>query len=398
MNHQSIFTSHSAEIYTNSHADRHSSYSLEKQQILNRQRAALAIQEISAWDGYHVTPLRSLSSLSQFLNVETIWYKDESERFGLGSFKALGGAYAVFRQLAQQIHLRAGVDCVTASDLFSGQYADLTSEITVTTATDGNHGRSVAWGAQQFGCRCVIYIHAGVSIGREQAIAAYGAEIRRVPGNYDDSVRQAAIEANKYGWILVADTSDANYRDIACDVMQGYTVMVEEVMQQLPASMPTHIFVQAGVGGLAAAVCAHIWEIWGTKRPTFVVVEPNRADCLYQSARQGRLVELKGNIATLMACLSAGVPSLLAWEILQSGADFFVTIPDAAAASAMKQLAELGIIAGESGAAGIAALIAIAQQPEQRQQLGINERSQILTFGTEGATDLEIYRQITNRG
>ena len=372
-------------------------YDAQSTQWLSLAGTAAAWGELRQWPTYQPTPLRSLHDLAANLSIQQLWYKDEASRFGLGSFKALGGAYAVFRQLVQPVEAATGKADITAADLCSGQYRDLTQTVTVTTATDGNHGRSVAWGAQQFGCRCVIYLHAGVSAGREAAIAAYGAEMVRVAGNYDDSVHQAAADAETHGWILVSDTAHPGDTEIPSVVMQGYTVMVAEVFDQLPPEqLPTHVFVQAGVGGLAAAVCAYLWERLGRDRPTCIVVEPDRAACVYATAQQGELVTLAGDGETLMACLSSGHTSTIAWDILRHSADWFITIPDEAAVLTMQQLAHQRspIVGGESGVAGLAGLLAVCQRSDLRQQLGVTSESRVLTFGTEGATDPDIYQQL----
>ncbi|MBM3383615.1 MAG: diaminopropionate ammonia-lyase, partial [Betaproteobacteria bacterium] len=236
---------------------------------------AKAVREVRSWPGYAPTPLVVLPALADALGLAAIRYKDERGRFGLKSFKALGGAYAVRRVLARQNRPAA--------------------EVTVTCATDGNHGRSVAWGAQLFGCSCVIFVHATVSEGRAEAIRRYGAEVRRVKGNYDDAVRHAAGEAGRHGWYVVSDTSYEGYRDVPLDVMHGYGVMAEESMAQWPAGgAPTHIFVQAGVGALAAAICASFWLRWRKRRPRFVIVEPVRADCIYRSLEAGRPAAVHG--------------------------------------------------------------------------------------------------------
>jgi len=253
-------------------------YSPQQQEILGGAAFVTARDEITRWPGYAATPLCDLSGLARAAGVAAIRYKDESERFGLSSFKALGGAYAVSRLLIREISSRLQISNVTVDDLLSGRYGEITKSITVTCATDGNHGRSVAWGAQRFGCNCIIYIHATVSNGRKEAIAAYGAEVIRTAGNYDDSVRQAAEDAAREARFVVSDTSYEGYMDVPKDVMQGYAVMADEALQQLgPAQLPTHVFLQGGVGGLAAAVCAHFWEQLGLERPRFIVVEPDKA-------------------------------------------------------------------------------------------------------------------------
>jgi len=403
------------QLWHNVAAQPRSRYGAELRQILNLERAIAAMAELTQWPGYGATPLRSLSGLSEAIGVGQIAYKDESNRFGLGSFKALGGAYAVLRQVTQQVRQITGDPTVSFEAVRAGGYAEIVAQLVMTTATDGNHGRSVAWGAQQLGCPCVIFIHERVSVAREKAIAQYGATVIRVPGNYDSAVRWADAQAAANGWILLSDTSYAGYTEIPCDVMQGYTLMVEEVLQQWPQVMasappwPTHVFIQAGVGGLAAAVCAHLWERWevapvagrGDRPPRLIVVEPATAACLYETACHGELVDVHGSLETLMGCLSAGRPSLLAWDILKLGAEVFMTIPDELAAHAMRLLADgIGgdrpIVAGESGAAGLAALLGISQQPELRSQIHLDENSRILLFGTEGAMDPEVYQQIVS--
>jgi diaminopropionate ammonia-lyase len=366
--------------------------------ILSQQQCAEAIATIQAWDGYQPTPLHSLSGLSQQVGVGQIWCKDEFSRFGLGSFKALGGAYAVYRQLVRLIQQQTG-QSATFFDLQIGKYHEIVSHVTVTTATDGNHGRSVAWGAKQFGCQCVIYLHEQVTKERAAQIAAYDARIVRVAGSYDDSVRQSACDAERNHWLLIADTSYLGYVDVPCDVMQGYTVMIEEVIEQLPFHLqPSHVFVQAGVGSLAAAVFGYLCQRW-VKPPLFIVVEPEQAACLYTSNRQGKLATLSGDLNTFMACLSAGVPSLVAWQILQQVANFFLTIPDEAALRCMRLLAhgvdgDPVVVAGESGCAGVAALLTVLAHPNIAQQLELDNNSSILLFNTEGATDPTIYQKV----
>lgn len=369
----------------------------------DRQRAVLndaamreARAEIRTWPGYAPTPLRDLSGLAAAAAVAKIWYKDEAGRFGLGSFKALGGAYAVLRLLKK--HLPEGT---SAADLLAGKHGDAVSAITVCCATDGNHGRSVAWGAQQFGARCVIYVHATVSQGRVDAIARYGAEVRRVAGNYDDAVRQAAQDAEANGWFVVSDTSYPGYMDVPRDVMQGYTVMVDEAVAQMPEP-PTHCFVQGGVGGLAAAVTAQLWEAYGAARPRVVVVEPDRAACLYESVRAGEPTVVHGDLDTLMAGLACGEVSLLAWEILDQGADDFLTVTDQAAVDCMCLLAngaagDPRFVAGESAVAGMAGLLLARQDAALSQALGLDAGSRVLLIGSEGATDPEVYGQLVGR-
>lgn len=341
---------------------------------LSLEAGALAKREIASWPGYEPTPLINLSDLARSTGVGRLAYKDEGGRFGLGSFKALGGAYAVSRVEAAH----RGEDLVFCC------------------ATDGNHGRAVAWKAAALGRRCVIYLHRDVSAGRERAIHAYGAEIRRVDGNYDDSVRQAAADAAANGWILVSDTSHDGYRRIPCDVMQGYSLIAQEVLDQ--GFHPTHLFVQGGVGGLAASLCAHFWEVLGPDAPRVVVVEPEGAACLYESAVAGRPVAIAGTLDTVMAGLACGEVSEVAWDVLSRGAHHFITLPDEPAMATMRLLAAGSagvppIVAGESATAGLAAFLACAADPALRR-LQIGGDARILCIGTEADTDPVLYARI----
>lgn len=388
------------DLFLNPACGRDEAYGDLRRGILGAPALAAARAEISGWPGYAVTPLHSLRAIARQMQVAGVYYKDEGGRFGLGSFKALGGAYAVARLLCQVVGQRLGRE-VTTADLMVSPCREAAAGITVSCATDGNHGRSVAWGAQLFGCRCVIYIHATVSEGRRRAIEHYGATVLRTSGNYDDSVRQADADARAHGRFVISDTSYEGYLDVPRDVMQGYQLMVEEAAQQLGAA-PTHVFVQGGVGGLAAAVCGYFWERLGAGRPRLVVVEPDRADCLLQSARNGRMTAVHGALDTLMAGLACGEVSWLAWEILARGADAFGVIHDAAAIATMRLLASPGagdpaIVAGESAVAGLAAAIGISQCPRQRAALGLDETSVVLIFGSERDTDPVLYAQLVGR-
>ena len=356
-------------------------YGAAERAILGGAAFTEAWDTIRAWPGYAPTPLHALPGLAASLGIATLHYKDEGPRFGLGSFKALGGAYAVARLATAHPDPRT---------------------LTVTCATDGNHGRSVAWGAQRAGCRCVIFVHAGVSAARVEAIEQYGAEVRRVPGNYDDSVRHAANTAAAEGWTVVSDTSYPGYTDLPRQVMLGYAVLAEEAIVQSGGAAPTHLFLQGGVGGFAAAVLAHYWERYGAVRPCTVVVEPDRAACLLASARAGRRQTVHGDLDTVMAGLACGEPSLLAWEILRCGADAFMSIPDAHALDAMRALAQPpagdpAIVGGESGVAGLAGLRALAGDPVARSGIALNASSRVLVIGTEADTDPAYYTRVVGR-
>ena len=361
--------------------------------LLSAEAVAEAKQTIGSWPGYQATPLVALPGLARAAGLGALHYKDEGGRFGLGSFKALGGAYAVSRLLAAQLASRHGISTVTSDDLRDGRHGALTKEITVASATDGNHGRSVAWGARLFGCRCVIYIHAEVSAGREAALADQGAEVVRVTGNYDDSVRQCAEDAAANGWFVVSDTSWEGYRSVPTDVMAGYSVMATEMVEQFGDQPPTHVFVQGGVGGIAATICDVFNSAWGARRPRFLVVEPELAACLHASGRAGRPESVEIEEETLMAGLSCGEISVLAWDTLATGTDDFMTLPEELVAPAMTLLIEAPfgdppVVAGESAVAGLAAALAADKEI-------LDQDSRVLVIGTEGATDPEIYHRLT---
>lgn len=366
--------------------------------ILSLSAHEAARREIAAWPGYAPTPLRALPGVAKRCGVARVWLKDEAPRFGLGSFKALGGAYGVLRVLQRALETKSG-RAPSAAELAGGAFREEAGRITVTCATDGNHGRSVAWGARTFGARSVIYLHEGVSASREAAIAGYGARIVRTRGNYDASVRACDRDAKKENRTVVSDTSYPGYDTIPRDVMQGYTVLAAEALEQLPRGERfTHLFVQGGVGGLAAALCAHFWEALGERRPRVAVVEPEKADCLFRSAAAGRPVTVEGELDTIMAGLACGEVSELAWAVLERGAADFVTVPDAAAENAMRLLAkgecgDVPFVQGESGVAGLAGLLAAAEDPAARVAMGLGAGAKVLLIGTEGATDPDLFER-----
>ena len=390
---------HAARLVHNAAASRTRAYGPAERRVVSRAAFEAARAEIAAWPGYAPTPLVPLRALAGRLDLGAILYKDESGRFGLGSFKALGGAYAVLGVLREYL-ARNGRPAVPTGALLAGAERDRTRPFTVATATDGNHGRSVAWGAQLLGCGCVVYLHEHVSRARETAIARFGAAIRRVPGHYDAAVRRCAEDARINGWALVPDTSDDPDALVPARVMQGYTLIAQEILDALPPEqLPTHVFVQAGVGGLAAALAAHFWETLGPDRPRIVVVEPERADCVLRTVAAGIPTPVPGDPETFMACLAAGEISAPAWVILRHAADDVIAIPDDAARDAMRVLAggEPPIVAGESGCAAIAGLLATAQVLAQREALGLGAGARVLAIGSEGATDEPAYRDIVGR-
>lgn len=384
--------------FANSGFESADEYPKKLKQIASLDKSLSAIKVISQWPGYAATPLYSLKNLAREIGVDKIWYKDESRRLGLKSFKALGGAYAVARQLQKRVAEVNGTE-PDIKDLLDKKFDDIVSQIVISCATDGNHGRSVSWGCQMFGCKCVIYIHRDVSEGRKQAIEAFGATVNRISGNYDDSVKQADAEAKSYDRIIVSDTSYEGYMEIPKDVALGYTVLLSESVEQIRDEIPTHVFIQGGVGGLASAVCAYFWELWQDQRPRFIVVEPENANCLQESARAGTPVIVKNSLDTLMAGLACGEVSALAWEILSIGANDFLTVNEESVPLTMKMLAhgyngDPAIEAGESAVAGLAALITACNSPEYSDRLGLNESSRVFILGTEGATDSEVYARL----
>jgi diaminopropionate ammonia-lyase len=368
--------------------------------VLDEAGFRAARDAITCWPGYSPTPLVDLPGLARALGIAALRWKDEGGRFGLGSFKALGGAYAVARHLARTLAAR-GI-AATDADLAAGRYAADTRAVTVACATDGNHGRAVAWGAQRFHCRAVIYVHATVSDGRAAAIARFGAEVRRVPGTYDDAVRRAAREAAANGWTVVSDTSYPGYTDIPRDVMQGYRVMADEAFAQWTGPAPTHLFVQGGVGGVAGAVAAQAAVAFGEAPPRLVVVEPDRFDCLCRSAVAGRPTPSPPGPDTIMAGLACGEVSILAFDELLHRADAFMAVPDEAVAPAMRALArgvdgDPAVVAGESAVAGLIGLALARGDRDAAAALGLDAAARVLLFGTEGATDPELYARLVGR-
>jgi len=385
------------------------SYGTRQSAVLNAEGLAKARRCIAAWPGYLPTPLVDLPGLAKALNVGRISYKNEAARFGLRSFKPLGGAYAVERCLMRVVAEKTGRQDIDPAEILDGSHAAIVGQVTVTAATDGNHGRSVAWGARMFGCRCVIYINEAVTEARERAIAAYGAEVRRNPGSYDDAVREAFAVARREGWHVIPDTpgdnqGDGTVGDAPRDVTQGYAVMAAEAIEQLTEGVvPSHLFLQAGVGGMAAAVCAEFWETFGPKRPKTILVEPEQCACWFASLKSQRPTAITGDTDSFMSGLACGEVSQLAWEILQPGAAAAMTLPDAVAEETMRLLAggidgDPPLVAGESGVAGVAALIAAARDETARSGLGLTPESHVLVIGSEGATDEALYREVVGRG
>lgn len=365
--------------------------------LLGRSGAEAALGWLAQRGTIEETPLHALPALAADLGVGALHIKDEGFRLGLGSFKALGGAYAVARLVQEEAERVLGRP-VGLDEIHTPEVAAVAAGMTVACATDGNHGRSVAQGAQLCGARAAIFVHAGVSDERVAAIARYGAEMIRVEGTYDDSVDTSARVSAERGWTVVSDTTWPGYERIPGIVMQGYTILAHEALARLPEP-PTHVFLQAGVGGFAAAVAAHLVLALGDRRPKIVVVEPARAACVFGSAQAGRQVKIDHGEATVMAMLECYVPSLVAWRILARLADAFMTVEEQAAVDVMNRLArpsgsDPAVVAGESGGSGLAGAITAAADPSFREAIGLGLSSRILVVNTEGATDPALYTRL----
>jgi diaminopropionate ammonia-lyase len=371
--------------------------------IAGGEAGARARGHITRWPGHAPTPLRQLPGLTAAAGLADIAYKDEGPRFGLGSFKALGGPYAVQRLLSRMIggdEADLGVD-----DLTGPAARDQAATVTVCCATAGNHGCAVAWAARTFGCRCVIYIAEAVSPGRADAMAALGAKIVRVSGLYEDSLAQVNADAATNGWHVISDTAGLDFGPVQCDILNGYTQLPAEFLDQWgEGPLPTHVFAQGGVGGLCAGVLVGLWEALGGERPCFVVVEPEAeaAACLYLSAVNKAASVFPGDCASVMACLACAEVNEPAWRILDRGADAFMTIADEAAVAGMRLLADsVGddgpVVAGESGVAALAGVLAAMGDAAAREVLELDGDSRVLVIGSEGATDPDLYEQITGR-
>ena len=353
---------------------------------LNDAVITTAQSTITGWPGYTPTPLMSLESIAEACGVRAVYYKDEAHRFDLKSFKALGGAYAVAKLVNDE--KKAGRD---------------PSKLTVTTATDGNHGRSVSWGAQLAGCRSEIYIHRHVSTARETAMAQFGANVTRVNGNYEASLAACKADAAAHGWHIISDTSWDGYRDIPLLIIAGYTLIGREVIDQLGAEAPTHCLLPIGVGGLASGIVAPFWQDMNENLPCMISVESYMSACFLESiaAQTPTLVDITEE--TLMAGLSCGEVSQLAWELLQPSLSHCLAIDDTAVAPLMARFADgtiggVKIEAGECSTSGLAALLAAKQDPQCWQNLGFNSDSVILLIGSEGATDADIYAELISLG
>ena len=355
-------------------------YSFEKEQILkslSKKEIDDAYLSIKEWNGYSPTPLINLNKLSHELNLNKILYKDESKRFDLKSFKALGGAYAVQK--------------ISKGD----------KNIIVSTATAGNHGRSVAWGAKRLGLKCKIFISEFVSEARGQAMATLGADVIKVKGNYENSLIECIKQSTENNWQIVQDVAWDNYLLVPKYTMAGYSVMMKEIADQLDSNKITHVILQAGVGGMAAAMIAGIAR-YLKNIPTTIVVEPDSAACVLESIKTGKIEKIDIKRESLMGGMSCGEVSLVPWEILKNSVNYCISLPDDDIAKTMKLLGNASfsdekIIAGENSAPGVISLIASCEDQKLKKKLNLDSNSNVLVIGCEGDTDQEMYKKLVNQ-
>ena len=355
-------------------------YSFDKDQILksiSKDEIDDAYNSISKWEGYAPTPLILLNKLSNELSLKNIFYKDEDKRFDLKSFKALGGAYAVEK--------------VTKGD----------KDIVVATATAGNHGRSVAWGARRLGLKCKIFISEFVSKARGQAMADLGADVIKVKGNYEKSLLECIKQSTENNWQIVQDVAWKDYMLVPKYTMAGYSVMMREIVDQINNEKITHIILQAGVGGMAGAMIAGIAR-YLDNIPITIVVEPDSAACVLESIRTGKVEKIDIKRESLMGGMSCGEVSLVPWEILKYSVKHCISLPDDDIGNTMKLLgnssfSDQKIIAGENSAPGVISLIASCEDQNVKEKLQLDQNSNVLIFGCEGDTDKEMYQKLISQ-
>ena len=354
-------------------------YLFDKKKILSslsEKEIDNAYSSISKWEGYNPTPLISLNKLSKELNLNNIFYKDESKRFDLKSFKALGGAYAVEK--------------VTQGN----------KDIVVATATAGNHGRSVAWGARRLGLKCKIFISEFVSDARGQAMSDLGADVVKVKGNYEKSLIECIKQSTENDWQIVQDVAWKDYIQIPTYTMAGYTVMMKEIADQVNNEKISHVILQAGVGGMAGAMVAGITR-YLDYIPTTLVVEPDSAACVLESIKTGKIEKIDIKRESLMGGMSCGEVSLVPWEILKNSVKHCISLPDDDIAKTMKLLGNSSfsdekITAGENSAPGVISLIASCEDQNVKENLQLDKKSNVLVIGCEGDTDKEMYKKLIN--
>ena len=360
--------------------------------------------------GYKATPLVELDDLAKYYGVQKLGLKDESKRFGLNAFKVLGGSYAIGKYLSQK--LGRDMSELPFNVLISDEVKKQLGDVTFVTATDGNHGRGVAWVANKLRQKSVVYMPKGSAKMRFDAIAREGADVSITDLNYDDAVRLANKGAEEHGWIMVQDTAWDGYEEIPLWIMQGYSTIINEIVEQLEAAKeekPTHVFLQAGVGSFAGAVQGYLAHLYGDDRPITIICEPHGANCIYKSmeANDGKPHNVTGDLTTIMAGLACGEPNTISWKILRDNADFSVSCDDSIAARGMRVLSSpLGndqrVISGESGAVGLGLFTVLSEKKEEYAELmkalKIDENSRILCISTEGDTDVEGYKNVVWNG
>ena len=370
----------------------------ETSPLFSQSQAKLARQFHQKIAGYHPTPLCALDDLANLFGVKKILVKDESKRFGLNAFKMLGGAYAIAQLLCEKYHL----DIETLS--FEHLKNAIGEKMTFATTTDGNHGRGVAWAAQQLGQNAVIYMPKGSAQERVDAILNLGAECIVTDMNYDDTVRLTMQHAQQHGWEVVQDTAWEGYTKIPTWIMQGYATLADEAVEQMREMgvTPTHVLLQAGVGAMAGGVLGYLVDVYSPQNLHSIIVEPDKADCIYRSGVKGDIVNVGGDMATIMAGLACGEPNILSWDILRNHVSAFVSCPDWVSARGMRMLGvpvkgDPTVISGESGAVGmglIAALMETDEYQDLREAIGLDRFSQVLLFSTEGNTDPMKFRKV----
>jgi diaminopropionate ammonia-lyase len=369
-------------------------------EFANMAIAASVFNYHNSLPNYSPTPLVQLANLADHLGLKEILVKDESQRFDLNAFKVLGASFAIGRYLAEFLKLKEGDFNFSEIHEKKSKY----EHITFVTATDGNHGRAVAWAAKLFGCKSVVYMPKGSSLTRLEAIKNYDADAAITQMNYDDTVAYANQKAEEEGWVLIQDTAWQGYEKIPRHIMQGYLTLLTEYMNQGPEIWPTHIFVQAGVGSLAAAILAQLCNLSNKAMPEFIVVEAQGAPCLIESKRQNKLYQVEGDLPTIMAGLACGKPSQTAWDIVNSAATAFIACDDDITRKGMRVLGnplagDQSIISGESGAVTLGVLFEIMSNKDFskiKNDLNLNAESTVLLFSTEGDTDPDVYRDIVS--
>jgi len=342
--------------------------------VISKNNIDEAYNIISKWNNYSPTPLISLNKLSKKLGLNKIFYKDESKRFHLKSFKALGGAYAVEK--------------VTKGN----------KEIVVSTATAGNHGRSVAWGAKKLELKCKIFISDYVSESRAEVMRNFGAEVIRVKGNYEDSLNECIKQSKKNNWQIVQDVAWEDYKLVPKLTMAGYSVMMKEISEQINNQQISHIILQAGVGGMAAAMIAGIAR-YLNHIPKIIIVEPESAACVLESIKTGKIEKIIIQKESLMGGMSCGEVSLVPWEILKNSVNYCVTVSDDYISKTVKFLAnsefsDEKIIGGECSTPGIISLVGLCNDVKIKKEINLNEDSKVLLFGCEGDADEELYKKL----